>query len=101
MTLVKVKAAQITLPSKVREALEIDDDDYLEIELVEGGALLRRATVDRVAIREAAWRRIEEAMASVNPTPEQAAKPIEEQEAEILVEVKEVRRALAAERRRR
>ena len=98
MTLVKLrKSAQLTLPTEIREALDVGEGDYLEAELVEGGVLLRPVDVVR---REAAWRRIEEAMASVRPTPEQAAKPLDEQEKEILELVEEARRDYAAERRR-
>ena len=39
----------------------------------------------------AAWQGIEKAMSTVDPTPEQAAKPIETQEQEILAEVKAAR----------
>lgn len=98
MTLVKLrKSAQLTLPTEIREALKLAEGDYLEAEIVQGGVLLRPVDVVR---REAAWRRIEEAMASVLPTPEQAAKPLEEQEREILELVDEARREHAADRRR-
>ncbi len=98
MTLVKLrKSAQLTLPSEIREALQLAEGDYLEAEIVQGGVLLRPVDVVR---REAAWRRIEEAMASVHPTPEQAAKPLDEQEREILELVDEARREHAADRRR-
>ena len=99
MSLVKIRrSAQITLPADVRRALNVGDGDYLEAELVEGGVLLRpMATGERVD----AWRRIDEARRTVRPVPEQAVKPVEQQEREILEEVNEVRRAYAEERRRR
>jgi len=99
MALVKLrKAAQLTLPGEIRKALAVEEGDFLEASLVEGGVLLRPVTV---VDREAAWRRIEAAMANVRPTPEQAAKSPEEQEAEIVEIVTEARRELSAERRRR
>ncbi len=99
MALVKIRRpAQITLPADVRRALDVDAGDYLEIELVEGGVLLKPAAVGK---RTDAWRRIDAARRTVRPTAEQAAKPIEDQEREILEEVNEVRREYAGERRRR
>jgi AbrB family looped-hinge helix DNA binding protein len=99
MALVKVRrAAQITLPAEVRDALRVSEGDYLEAELVEGGVLFRPVAI---VSREQAWRDIEDAMASVRPTPEQAAKPLEEQEREIQEVVSEARREHAAALRRR
>jgi hypothetical protein len=51
--------------------------------------------------RDQAWRDIEDAMASVRPTPEQAAKPLDEQEREVLEVMDEARREHAAALRRR
>jgi AbrB family looped-hinge helix DNA binding protein len=99
MTLVSVRErGEITLPRELQEALEVREGDTLEAEAVEGGILLKPVSA---AEREAAWQRIEQAMASVLPTPEQAAKPIEVQEQEILEVVDEVRREYAEELRRR
>lgn len=98
MTVLKLrKSAQLTLPAEIREALQIGEGDYLEAELVDGGVMLRPVSIVR---REAAWQHIRDAMATVRPTPAQAAKPLEEQEAEIQAIVDEVRRAYAAERSR-
>jgi AbrB family looped-hinge helix DNA binding protein len=90
MTLLKVrKSAEITLPREIRDALNLHEGDYLEAEVVEGGVLLRPvAATDR----EAAWREIRKAQATVHPTRRQAAKSVEEQEREILDVVNEVRR---------
>jgi AbrB family looped-hinge helix DNA binding protein len=99
MPLVKVRrAAQITLPAEVRDALRVSEGDYLEAELVEGGVLFRPVAI---VSRDRAWRDIEDAMASVRPTPEQAAKPLDEQEREIEEVVSEARREHAQELRRR
>ena len=99
MTLVRVRArGEITLPRELQEALAIREGDTLEAEAVEGGVLLKPVSA---AERKAAWERIEQAMASVRPTAEQAAKPIEVQEQEIQEIVDEVRREYADELRRR
>ena len=96
MTVLKLrKSAQLTLPAEIREALQVTEGDYLEAELVEGGVMLRPVSIVR---REAAWRRIRSAMATVRPTPEQASKPLEQQEAEIQAVIDEVRRDHAADR---
>lgn len=96
MSLVKIRrAAQITLPNDIRKALHVNEGDYLEITVVDGGVLLKPVAVMDKAT---AWRQIAEAMNTVQPCPEQAAKPIEEQEREILAEVKAVRRDYARER---
>ena len=72
MPLIKVRrAAQITLPNDIRKALNLNEGDYLEAEIVADGVLLKPvAVVDRGA----AWREIVRAISTVNPTPEQAAK---------------------------
>ena len=99
MTLVRVRGrGEITLPRELQEALAIRDGDTLEAEAVEGGVLLKPVSATE---REAAWNRIEQARASVRPTAEQAAKPIEVQEQEIQEIVDEVRREYAEELRRR
>lgn len=65
----------------------VSDQNRLDVEVVPDGAWLQPA-----AGREQAWNDIFEAMAGVEPTPEQAAKPIEQQEAEIVEEIKAARR---------
>lgn len=99
MSLVKVRrAAQITLPNDIRKALNVNEGDYLEIEIIGEGVLLKPvAVVDRAT----AWRAIAKAMSTVQPTPEQAAKPMEDQEQEMRAEVKAARRDYAQERRSR
>jgi AbrB family looped-hinge helix DNA binding protein len=98
MSLVKVRrAAQITLPAEVRDALRVGEGDYLEAELVEGGVMFRPVAI---VSREQAWRDVEDATASVRPSAEQAAKPLEEQEREILEVVDEARREHAEALRR-
>ena len=76
MALVKLRrAAQITLPREIREAVRLSEGDYLEASVTEDGILLTPVSVGR---RE--------------PTPAE--------EDEILAVVDEERKAYAAERRR-
>ena len=75
MALVRLRrAAQITLPLELREALGLEEGDYLEAQLTEAGILLSPVNINRRG-----------------PTPEQ--------EADMLGVVNEERRAYAAERR--
>ncbi len=98
MSLLKVRcAARITLPAEVQEARGVREGDYLEAELVEGGVMPRPVPIVR---SEQAWQEVRAAIASVRPTPEQAAKPLVEQEQDILEAVDEARREYADERRR-
>ena len=76
MAIIKLRrAAQLTLPREIRQAARLEEGDYLEAEVTEGGILLRPVTIGR---RE----------------------PTAEQEAEILSVVDEERANYAAERRR-
>jgi bifunctional DNA-binding transcriptional regulator/antitoxin component of YhaV-PrlF toxin-antitoxin module len=93
MALVKMRErGEITLPREIQEALALRAGDDLEALVVE---------VVAAAEREAAWRRVQDLQRSVRPTSEQAAKPVEVQEQEILEVVDEVRREHAKERGRR
>ena len=77
MTLVKVRrAAQITLPLAIREAVRLEEGDYLEAEVTEAGAILLRPV--SIAGRE----------------------PSLGQDAEILAAVDEARAFHASKRRR-
>jgi len=76
MTLVKLRrAAQITLPRDIGEAARLEEGDYLEAEVTEGGAILLKPV--SIAGRE--------------PSPEQKA--------EILAAVDEARSFYANKRR--
>ncbi|QQS49626.1 MAG: AbrB/MazE/SpoVT family DNA-binding domain-containing protein [Acidobacteriota bacterium] len=56
MPLVKVsRSAQITLPAEVRKPLDIEEGDYLSVESVEGGILLKPVVV---MDKEEAWKRL-------------------------------------------
>ena len=77
VSLVKIRrAAQITLPREIREAAHLQEGDYLEAEVTQGGAILLRPV--SIAGRE----------------------PTSEQEADILGAVDEARARHAAKRRR-
>ena len=63
MTLMRVRrAAQLTLPADVRQALNVQEGDYLEAEIVKGGVLLKPVSVVE---RKRAWKRIEKTVADV------------------------------------
>ena len=87
MQRVKVRrSAEITLPEEAWRKFGVSEGDYLEVEVVEDGVLLRPA-----ADQEQAWNDIFRAIVGVEPTPEQAAEPIEQQEADIVEEIKAAR----------
>ena len=99
MALVRVRErGEITLPRELQEALELREGDTLEAEAVEGGILLKPVSA---AEREAAWQRMQQAMASVRyvgPGPEPSDDELME---EVVQVVKEVRKEMARERARR
>lgn len=97
MTRVKLRRdAEITLPKEICDALHLAEGDELEAQIGSDGVFLRKvARDDRMT---AAGALLDEIRRSVRPTPEQAAKPLEQQEEEILEVVDEVRRAYAHER---
>jgi AbrB family looped-hinge helix DNA binding protein len=98
MTLVRLlRGGQVTLPAEVRQKLKLAQGDYLEAEVVEDGVLLK--PVSDVE-RQQALGQMFAAKARVRPTPEQAKKSPEEQEREILEEVKAMRREYAQSRAR-
>jgi AbrB family looped-hinge helix DNA binding protein len=91
MTLMRVRrAAQLTLPADVRQALNVQEGDYLEAEIVKGGVLLKPVSVVE---RKRAWKRIEKTVANVrdkNADPGDADNRVEEEA--IAEEVKAYRR---------
>jgi AbrB family looped-hinge helix DNA binding protein len=92
MARVKIEDSRITLPSEVRRALHVGENDFVEFEVVEQGVLLKPSDKDR---REEAWRRIEEAQRSVRyigPEPEPSQAEIDQM---IVEEVKAARRERA------
>lgn len=90
MALVKLlRGGQVTMPARIRRELRVEEGDYFEAELVEGGVLLKPVSV---AEREQAWQRllsIVERPKWRGPGPE----PSEDEVMEMAVEaVHEVRR---------
>ncbi len=63
MTLMRVRrAAQLTLPADVRQALNVQEGDYLEAHIVADGVLLKPVSVVE---RKRAWQTIEATLAGV------------------------------------
>ena len=86
----------ILLSDEIREKLGLQDGDELEAHVFPGRLVLRSTPVNA---RERAGERICAITDQVLPTPEQAGKPIEQVEDEIVGYVKETRRALRASRK--
>jgi len=90
MALVRVRRlAQLTLPAEMRRALNVQEGDYLEAEIVTGGVLLKPVAVVE---RERAWQRIADVKSRVRdrkPNPNKSDTEVEEEIAET---VKEFRR---------
>ena len=91
MALMRVRRlAQLTLPAEVRRALNVQEGDYLEAEIVKDGVLLKPVAVVE---RERAWQRIQQLKSRlrVKPDPHKSSKEVEE---EIAAMVKEHRRSI-------
>jgi AbrB family looped-hinge helix DNA binding protein len=96
MTLLKVRErAEITLPREIRDALNVQEGDYLEAEVVEGGVLLRPATsVDKATARA----RLKETLSGsrwIGPGPEPSEDEVMQEAVRL---VKEARKEMATER---
>jgi AbrB family looped-hinge helix DNA binding protein len=89
MALMRVRRlAQLTLPAELRRALNVQEGDYLEAEVVAGGVLLKPLAV---AQRKRAWQRIEEITSRVRDLKPDPHKSNEEEEEEIAESIKEFR----------
>src|SRR5439155_12527082 len=78
MALMRVRRlAQLTLPAEVRRALNVQEGDYLEAEIVKDGVLLKPVAVVE---RERAWQRIQQLKSRlrVEPVPHKSNKEVEE-----------------------
>ena len=96
MALVRVRrAAQLTLPAELRQALDVKEGDYLEAEVVAGGVLLKPVSV--VTRRHLAWEKIKRAASKVRDLKPDPNETMLEKEQAIAEEVMKMRR----ERRRR
>lgn len=88
----RIRNGELTIPlsEEIREKLDVHEGDELEAHVFPGSVVFRTSSPDA---REQAWQRIMSVTARVRPTREQAAKPIEQAEQEIVDAVKETRRA--------
>lgn len=90
MALMRVRRlAQLTLPAEVRRALNVQEGDFLEAKVVEGGVLL---TPVSVVERESAWKRMQEIAARVVDTKPNPNEDITAEEEAIAAEVVKMRR---------
>jgi len=91
MTLMRVRrAAQLTLPSDIRQALNVKEGDYLEASVTPEGVLLKPVAVVQ---RERAYQRIKEISAQVVDAQPNPAEDITAEEERIAEDVKAHRRA--------
>ena len=96
MALVRLKrAAQITLPAELRKQFNLEEGDYLEVEAVENGILLKPVAFVE---REKAWTNVREVLDRVHAKLPPSDKSPLEQEEEIAQIIKEMRQE-DAERR--
>jgi AbrB family looped-hinge helix DNA binding protein len=97
MALVRLKrAAQITLPAELRKRFHLEEGDYLEVEAVENGILLKPVSFIG---REKAWEKVREVLNRVHAKLPPSDQSPREQEEEISRIIKELRQDDAAERR--
>jgi AbrB family looped-hinge helix DNA binding protein len=97
MALVRLKkAAQITLPVELRKRFNLEEGDYLEVEAVEDGILLKPVSVIE---RQKGWERVREVLDRVHTKLPPSDKTPREQEEEITRTIKELRREDATVRR--
>ena len=97
MALVKLKrAAQITLPAELRKQFHLEEGDYLEIEAVKEGILLRPVSILDPQQARKALRELLDRVHAKLPLSEQDPK---DQEEEIARVIQALRREDAAARR--
>jgi AbrB family looped-hinge helix DNA binding protein len=90
MTLMRVRRmAQLTLPAEVRRALNVQEGDYLEAEIVKDGVLLKPVAVVE---RKRAWQRIQKAAGRVRRNEPLAKEDNEAEEEAIAADVKAMRK---------
>jgi AbrB family looped-hinge helix DNA binding protein len=93
MALVRVRRlAQLTLPVEMRRALNVQEGDYLEAEIVKDGVLLKPVAVVE---RERAWQRIADVKSRVRdlkPNPNKSDTEVEEEIAETVKEFRRVKK---------
>ena len=90
MALLRIlRAGQVTLPAELRKQFNLAEEDYVEVQAVEEGILLKPVAVVE---REKAWKKVFGAMRKVKdkkPNPKQTP---QEQEEEIAQMVKVFRK---------
>jgi AbrB family looped-hinge helix DNA binding protein len=90
MALMRVRRmAQLTLPAEVRRALNVQEGDYLQAEVVAGGVLLKPVAVVE---RKRAWQRIEKAAGRVRRNEPLAIEDNEAEEEAIAADVQAMRK---------
>jgi AbrB family looped-hinge helix DNA binding protein len=90
MALMRVRRlAELTLPAEVRRALNVQEGDYLEAKIVEGGVLLNPVAVVE---RQRAWQRIQKAAERVRRNEPLAIEGNEAEEEAIAADVKAMRK---------
>jgi AbrB family looped-hinge helix DNA binding protein len=90
MALMRVRRmAQLTLPAEVRRALNVQEGDFLQAEVVAGGVLLKPVAVVE---RKHAWQRIEKAAGRVRRNDPLAIEDNEAEEEAIAADVKAIRK---------
>jgi AbrB family looped-hinge helix DNA binding protein len=90
MALMRVRRlAQLTLPAEVRRALNVQEGDYLEAEIVKEGVLLKPVAVVE---RKRAWQRIQKAAGRVRRNEPLAVENNEAEEEAIAADVKAMRK---------
>ena len=90
MALVRVKrSAQITLPAELRKQFHLEEGDYLEVEAVEGGILLKPVSV---IDRAQAGKQLLALLERVHTKQPPSDKSPQEEEEEIARLIKEMRR---------
>lgn len=90
MALVRIlRAGQVTLPAELRKQFHLAEDDYVEVEAVREGILLRPMAVVE---REKAWNKVFAAMKSVKDKKPHLKQTLKAQEEEITQWVKDARK---------
>lgn len=90
MALVRIlRAGQVTLPAELRKQFHLAEDDYVEVEAVREGILLRPMAVVE---REKAWNKVFAAMKSVKDKKPHLKQTPKAQEEEITQWVKDARK---------
>src|SRR5882762_6764651 len=84
------RAAQLTLPAEVRDALNVKEGDYLEARITGNGVLLKPVAV---IARKRAWTGIVAAVSQVRDRRPKSRGKLKAQEEAIAREVKRARRA--------